>query len=277
MPRRCLLALCATLALMAQSDRSTINGLVFDPGGAVVPNAQVEAVNQATQVKYTGSTDGSGLYSLPQIPVGRYDLTITAAGFSRYSRKGIDVNVAQIVTINATLTLGTVDQTVEVSGAAPLILTSTAEVGTVVNHALVVDLPLSVSGNMRNPESFIFLHAGCDWHDGQHADQRLAIARQGSAARRCGIHQPGERRHVVHLSFGGGDLGIQADRQRLQRRIRAHRRRLRGLHHQERHQRLARRPVRLSAQQRFRCPRLLSRWRRRSTGRTNSAARSAGR
>src|SRR5262249_15655133 len=145
---------------LAQSDRSTINGLLLDPGGAVAPNAKVEAVNQATQVKYSSTSDQSGLYSLPQIPVGRYDLSVTAPGFSRYVRKDIDVNVAQMVTINATLALATVDQTVEMTSAAPLIQTATAEVGTGVNNTLVVDLPLSVSGNMRNPEAFVFLTPG---------------------------------------------------------------------------------------------------------------------
>ncbi|MGH7248922.1 MAG: TonB-dependent receptor, partial [Pseudomonadota bacterium] len=111
-------------------------------------------------MKYTGSSDQAGLYSLPQIPVGRYDFMVEATGFNRYLRKNIEINVAQTVTLNVSLAIGAVTQTVEVTGAPPAIETSTSAIGTVVNRALVMDLPLSVSGNMRNPESFIFLTPG---------------------------------------------------------------------------------------------------------------------
>ena len=57
---------------MAQSDRSTLTGVVTDQTGAVIPGASVEAVNQATGLKYTTSSNDSGIYSLPQLPVGLY-------------------------------------------------------------------------------------------------------------------------------------------------------------------------------------------------------------
>jgi hypothetical protein len=145
---------------MAQSDRGTITGRVLDPAAAVVPNAKVDAVNQGTKVKYSATTNETGVYSIQQIPVGRYDLSVEAPGFSRYLRRDLDINVAQTVTLNATLTVGAVDQTVEVTAAAPALEANTSDVGTVVNRTMVMDLPLSVSGNMRNPESFIFLAPG---------------------------------------------------------------------------------------------------------------------
>jgi hypothetical protein len=145
---------------MAQSDRGTITGRVLDPAAAVVPNAKVDAVNQATRIKYSATTNETGVYSIQQIPVGRYDLSVEAPGFSRYLRRDLDINVAQTVTLNASLTVGAVDQTVEVTAAAPALEANTSDVGTVVGRAMVMDLPLSVSGNMRNPESFIFLAPG---------------------------------------------------------------------------------------------------------------------
>jgi hypothetical protein len=157
---RFLTILCAAGSLLAQSDRGTLTGLVLDPAGAALPNARVEAVNQATQVKYTGVSSDAGLYSIPQLPVGRYDLSVAATGFSRYLRKDVDINIAQTVTINVNLALGAVNETVEVSGAAQAVQTSTSDIGTVVDRRMVIDLPLSVSGNMRNPESFIFLAPG---------------------------------------------------------------------------------------------------------------------
>src|SRR5574340_607728 len=160
MLKRVFLPAILVYAAMAQSDRGTITGRVLDPAAAVVPAAKIEAVNQATRVKYTGSTNETGVYVIPQLPAGRYELAVEAAGFSRYLRKDIEVNVAQTVTLNVTLTVGAVDQTVEVVGAAPQLEASTSDVGTVVTRAMVMDLPLSVSGNMRNPESFIFLAPG---------------------------------------------------------------------------------------------------------------------
>ena len=160
MLQRVLIALLAVCPLVAQSDRGTITGRVLDPTAAVVPNARVEAVNQGTRVKYSAATNETGVYSIQQLPVGRYDVTVEAPGFNRYLHRDVEINVAQTVTLNLTLTVGTVDQTVEVTGAAPALEANTSDVGTVVNRAMVMDLPLSVSGNMRNPESFIFLAPG---------------------------------------------------------------------------------------------------------------------
>lgn len=147
-------------SLYAQSDRGTLTGRVMDPSSGVVPEAKVEAVNQATRIKFSTSSNQAGVYSLQQLPVGRYDITVEATGFSRYLHKDVDINIAQTVTMNVTLAVGTVDQTVEVSAAAAAVETSTSDLGTVVNRTQVMDLPLSVSGNMRNPESFIFLAPG---------------------------------------------------------------------------------------------------------------------
>ncbi|MFB3826942.1 MAG: carboxypeptidase regulatory-like domain-containing protein [Bryobacteraceae bacterium] len=160
MLRWVFLSLLSVCAAIAQSDRGTITGRVLDPAAAVIPSAKIDAVNQATQVKYAGSTNETGVYVIPQLPAGRYDVAVEAAGFSRYLRKNVEVNVAQTVTLNVTLAVGTVDQTVEVTAAAPQLEASTSDVGTVVTRAMVMDLPLSVSGNMRNPESFIFLAPG---------------------------------------------------------------------------------------------------------------------
>src|SRR5260221_9235766 len=90
---------------------------------------------------------------------GSYEIACEAKGFRKYLRRS-NLNVAQTLTIDITLEIGAVDQTVEVSGAAPLIESSTSDLGTVVDQKQVRDLPLSVSGNMRNPESFVLLAPG---------------------------------------------------------------------------------------------------------------------
>jgi hypothetical protein len=154
------LLLTSGLALFAQSDRGTITGFVLDPSSAPIPAAAIAATNQATGVKYSASSSESGNYVVPQLPVGRYDVSIEAPGFRRHLRKDIDINVAQTLTLNATLEVGQVEQQIEVVGDAPVVESATSDVGTVVSTRSVIDLPLSVSGNMRNPEAFIFLTPG---------------------------------------------------------------------------------------------------------------------
>ena len=94
------LLLLSGVSLFAQSDRGAITGRVADPTTAPIPNAAVTAVNQATGVKYTATTNETGNYLIPQLPVGRYDLTAESTGFRRYSRPNVDVGVAQTVTLN---------------------------------------------------------------------------------------------------------------------------------------------------------------------------------
>jgi hypothetical protein len=149
-----------SVSLLAQSDRGTITGRVTDPSQAVISNAGVTITNQETGIKTTTHTNEVGNYVVQQLPVGRYEISIEAAGFRRYLRRDMDVNVAQTLTLNVTLEVGQVDQQVEVTAAAPLLESSTSDLGTVVSREQVVDLPLAVSGNMRHPGAFVFLAPG---------------------------------------------------------------------------------------------------------------------
>lgn len=154
----CLLAILAGSAF-AQSDRGTITGRVLDATESAVPNATVTATNQGTGIRNQTTTNSDGNYSIPQLAIGRYEVVIEAAGFRRYVRP-VEVNVAQTINLNVMLEIGQVDQAVEVTAAAPLIESATSDLGTVVTHDRVVDLPLAVSGNMRHPGSFVFLAPG---------------------------------------------------------------------------------------------------------------------
>ena len=145
---------------LAQSDRGTITGRVFDPSAAAIANAAVTAVNQATGIKYIARTNETGNYVIPQLPFGAYEVSIEASGFRRTVNKDIALNVAQTLTLNVTLEVGQVEQTVEVSASGAVLSTSTSDLGTVISNDRVIDLPLAVSGNMRNPEAFIFLTPG---------------------------------------------------------------------------------------------------------------------
>ncbi|MGD0047632.1 MAG: TonB-dependent receptor [Bryobacteraceae bacterium] len=154
-----ILFLAATAAL-AQSDRSTLTGLVTDQSGAVIPGAAAEAVNQATGLKYTTSSNQFGIYALPQLPVGRYKVTVQAPGFAD-SVTRIQVHTAETMTLNFAMKIAAAQLVdLDVDSPASVIDATTSENSTGITEKLVTDLPLSVSGNMRNPESFIFLTPG---------------------------------------------------------------------------------------------------------------------
>jgi hypothetical protein len=143
-----------------QSDRGAITGRVVDPSQAVLANATVTITNQETGIKTSTQTSATGNYVVQQLPVGRYEVQIEAPGFRKYIRRDVELSVAQTLTLNVTLEVGQVDQTIEVTAAAPLLESSTSDLGTVVTKERVVDLPLAVSGNMRHPGAFVFLAPG---------------------------------------------------------------------------------------------------------------------
>ncbi|HRJ21233.1 MAG TPA: carboxypeptidase-like regulatory domain-containing protein, partial [Bryobacteraceae bacterium] len=150
----------SALIVGAQSDRGTITGQVLDGTGAAVPNAQVAAINSATQVRYQTTTNDTGTYVIPQLPSGGYEVAVQAAGFRRTTQRGINITVLQTVNLNITLELGEVEQTIDVVADAPAVETATSDLGTTVSKDQVVDLPLAVSGNMRHPGAFVFLAPG---------------------------------------------------------------------------------------------------------------------
>src|SRR5689334_14477200 len=84
-----------TGSLFAQAEigGATLNGTVTDPTGAAVPNAKVTATNSATGTTRTTTTNESGLFSFPRLPVGRYELEIDSAGFKTAKRTGLDLTV----------------------------------------------------------------------------------------------------------------------------------------------------------------------------------------
>jgi hypothetical protein len=149
----------AALSCLGQ-DRGTILGRVTDPTDAVIAGATVMVTNSDTGIKSTTTTNEAGNYVVRGLAFGRYEITCEARGFRKFVGKDTPVDIAQTVTLDIVLQLGAVEQAVEVSGAAPLVESSTSDLGTVVDQKQVADLPLFVNGNMRNPESFVLLAPG---------------------------------------------------------------------------------------------------------------------
>jgi len=137
-----LFAVLLSSSLYAQRDLGTITGTVSDPQGAAVPNARVTIVEDATGLSYDVQTNQDGEYSRPLLKPGTYTITVEAAGFQKAQQKGIIVTAGDRIGANVTLQVGDVNQTVEVTAAAPLLQTETAAQGASLNTAQVTELPL---------------------------------------------------------------------------------------------------------------------------------------
>src|SRR5277367_5252257 len=118
----CLGLICA-LAAFAQGDRGTITGTVSDPTGAVVPNANIQVTNSDTSSVYKIGTTNTGNYTLANLPVGTYVLTVESAGFKKFERPGLVVQVAETIRVDAVLEVGSSTDTITVSTEAPLLKT----------------------------------------------------------------------------------------------------------------------------------------------------------
>ncbi len=127
-----------------------ISGTVVDPSGAVIAGATVEVTNQNTQVTKKTVTNTPGYYQVQDLIPGTYSISVEMTGFKKAVRSNIPIQVAQSAQVNFTLQLGQVSQSIQVSGAPPLLQTRTAEIGQVVNSQEVTQLPLN-DRNYRRP------------------------------------------------------------------------------------------------------------------------------
>src|SRR5690348_16555553 len=142
--------------LFAQYTTGSLGGTVEDPAGAVVPDATVTAQNEGTGLSRTVTSQASGEFLFPALPIGNYKLTVTKAGFSTYVQTGIVLTVNQAATQTVRLKVGAVSQEVTVSANAAVLTTRTGTVGQLINQRHIVDLPL----NGREAQSLLFLAAG---------------------------------------------------------------------------------------------------------------------
>ncbi len=130
---------------LAQNAISTgsISGQVTDASGAGMEGATVTAASDATGVKLTAKTNGTGFYSFPSLSVGPYDITVSQAGFKTAIAHGVVVQVGQNVAANVAMQVGEIAQSVTVTAEVPLLRTTESTVSTVVNENLIANLPLS--------------------------------------------------------------------------------------------------------------------------------------
>ncbi len=138
-----LAALIAILPSHAQQTTGTILGTVVDTTGAAVSGVSVRVLNLATNARRETQTDVSGNYTLPSLPAGNYKVTATAQGFQVQQVENLTLQVEQSARLDLTLQVGSITETVNVSGSATVLQTENASVGTVIDSAKIVDLPLN--------------------------------------------------------------------------------------------------------------------------------------
>ncbi len=139
-----LLLAASPLACWGQSVTGSIAGSVTDALGAVVPGATVTATNTSTGVASSTTTSSSGQYNFLSLPPGTYNLSAVQTGFDTTNVSGISLMVYQQLTQNIELKTGTANETVTVEGAPTLVDTTNASIGTTINQADIVDIPLNL-------------------------------------------------------------------------------------------------------------------------------------
>jgi hypothetical protein len=149
--------LLAAVSLSAQTFRGTILGTVTDPSGAVIAGAKVTAKNTGTGLERSTETSADGSYSLPELPIGTYNVTVTQTGFQTFVATGVTVDVSTGRRVDAAMKTGEVSTKVEVSAdTLPLVETTTNDLGGVLTQDNVKDLPV----NGRDYTKLIFLNPG---------------------------------------------------------------------------------------------------------------------
>ena len=167
------LTLC--LAAFAQSDRGIITGTVSDPAGAVVAGAALEARSIETGALYQAASTDTGNYTLAQLPVGTYELSVTVPGFKKYVRPGLTVQVAQTVRIDVVMEVGAATESVTVNAETPLLKTESGDLSHNTTTERVDDLPILEIGaagavnGLRDPLSVMQLSPGTYYSAGSNS------------------------------------------------------------------------------------------------------------
>ena len=185
--------------LTAQGTGGRILGRVADPSGAVLGGVNVTAVNEATGVIQDARTNDSGDYVFPNLAVGTYTINFELTGFKKDVHKGISLDVNQVITLNMTMQLGGTQEVVDVTSEAPLVDTTSTQLGAVVNNRSVNELPL----NARDTYQFLQLQPGVQSQLGSSGSTFYGSTDAGA------VSVNGGRTRANNFSVNGGDANDQ--------------------------------------------------------------------
>lgn len=188
-----LLCLTSSTLSFAQSTGGRILGRVADPTGAVLAGVKLTATNDATGVSRTTVTNDTGDYVFPEVPVGTYTLNFELRGFKKDVRRAITLQLNQVLTLNMVMQIGQAQEVVDVTSEAPLVDTTSTQLGTVVNDRAIVQLPL----NERDTYQFLSLQPGVSSQTG--TDLYYGSNNVGS------VSVNGGRGRANNFSVNGGD------------------------------------------------------------------------
>jgi hypothetical protein len=156
--------MCAGTAMAQLSGKGEITGTVTDKTGAVIPNAEVTAINGATGFSTTAKTNGAGSYNFANLDPGIYSVTVTAEGFQKLKQENVHVNAMESQAFNPMLTVGAADVQVTVTAEPPSLETSNATLGTTMEQQTYAELPIEMgaygSPDQRRATDFVYLMPG---------------------------------------------------------------------------------------------------------------------
>jgi outer membrane receptor protein involved in Fe transport len=191
----CLISLfvLAASTLLAQSTGGRFAGKVTDASGAVLPEVSVTLINESSGVSRASTTNADGDYSFPEVPVGTYRIECDLAGFKKSTQSNVLLQLNQVLTLNMTLQIGERKDVVEVTTEAPIVDTTSTQLGAVINDRSIAQLPL----NARNTYQFLSLQPGVQSTVG--ADLYAGSSDAGS------VSVNGGRGRANNFSVNGGD------------------------------------------------------------------------
>jgi len=155
-----IIALCLGLFVIpqwvcAQGQLGAVTGTIFDTSGGVIPEAEITITNLDSGVKSMTKSSSAGYYRVP-VPPGKYQVEALKQGFEVSVEKEVVVPVAQVVTVDLTLKIGSTTETVTVTSEAPLLTPSTAEVGAAITPEEFQTLPVIISDGGRPLDAFVW-------------------------------------------------------------------------------------------------------------------------
>jgi len=191
----CLMSLFVLFAstLLAQSTGGRFVGKVSDASGAVLPEVSVSLINESSGVSRASTSNADGDYSFPEVPVGTYRIEFDLAGFKKTAQSNVLLQLNQVLTLNITLQIGERKDVVEVTTEAPIVDTTSTQLGAVINDRSIAQLPL----NARNTYQFLSLQPGVQSTVG--ADLYAGSSDAGS------VSVNGGRGRANNFSVNGGD------------------------------------------------------------------------
>jgi hypothetical protein len=159
-----MVAFFASSAAAQLSGTGAISGTVTDPTGAVISGATVTATNTGTNVKTVRTTTGAGDYNITPLTPGNYTVSVTAKGFQQLAQENVTVDALATVNLPLKLTIGRNDETVTVSTAPPILATTDATLGGVMDNQMYSNLPIEMGAgtkaDQRRATDFAYLMPG---------------------------------------------------------------------------------------------------------------------